>query len=57
MELIKSLDFVKVEDERDSKDSPYDPEFVEKIRQSEKEFEDGNYTTVKKKDLKNFLSL
>jgi hypothetical protein len=57
MELIKNLDFVKVEDERDSIDSPYDPEFVAKIKQSEKEFEEGNYTTVEKKDLKNLLGL
>jgi len=57
MELIKSLDFVKVKDEGDSKESPYDPEFVAKIKQSEKEFEEGNYTTVEKKDLKNLLGL
>ena len=52
MELIKSLDFVQVEEE-----NPYDPEFVDKIKQSEKEFEEGNYTTVEKKDLKNLLGL
>lgn len=57
MELVKSLDFVKVKEERDSQESPYDPEFVAKIKQSEKEFEEGNYTTVEKKDLKNFLGL
>ena len=57
MELIKSLDFVKVEDERDSKESPYDPGFVAKIKRSEKEFEEGNYTTIEKKDLKSFLDL
>ena len=39
------------------KDKPYDPEFVAKIKQSEKEFEEGNYTTVEKKDLKNLLGL
>ncbi len=36
---------------------PYDPEFVEKIKRSEQEFKDGNYTRVEKKDLKNFLGL
>lgn len=55
MELIKSLDFVKVEEE--PADSPYDPEFVAKIQQSEKEFEEGNYTSVEKKDLKDLLGL
>jgi len=57
MELIKSLDFVTVKDEKDVNESPYDPEFVAKIKESEKEFEEGNYTTVDKKDLKNFLGL
>ncbi len=57
MELIKSLGFVKVQDERDSIESPYDPEFVARIKQSEKEFDEGNYITVEKKDLKNLLGL
>ena len=57
LEFIKTLDYVKVEDERDSMESPYDPEFVAKIKQSEKEFEKGNYTTVEKKDLKDLLGL
>jgi hypothetical protein len=57
LELIKSLNFVKVEQEGDFKQSPYDPKFVEKIKQSEKEFEEGNFTRVEKKDLKNFLGL
>jgi len=57
MELIKSLDFVQVESEGDSIESPYDPEFVAKIKQSEKEFEEGNYTTVESKELKNILGL
>ena len=57
MELVKSLKFVKVKDEGDSKESPYAPEFVDKIKQSEKEFQEGNYTRVEKKDLKNFLGL
>ncbi len=57
LNFIKSLDFVKVEEERSSLESPYDPDFVAKIKQSEKEFEEGNSTTVKKKDLKNLLGL
>ncbi len=40
-----------------AREKPYDPDFVAKIKQSEKEFEEGNYTTVEKKDLKNFLGL
>jgi hypothetical protein len=57
LELVKNLGFVKVKDEGDSKESPYDPEFVDKIKQSEKEFKEGNCTRVEKKDLKNFLGL
>lgn len=57
LEFIKTLDYVKVKEEGDSKESPYDPEFVDKIKQSEKEFEEGNYTRMEKKDLKNFLGL
>jgi hypothetical protein len=41
MELIKSLDFVKVEDARDSVESPYDPGFVEKILQGDKDIAEG----------------
>ena len=57
LELIKSLDFVQLEGEQDAKKSPYDPDFVAKIKQSEKEFEEGNYTIVEKKGLKNLLGL
>ena len=57
LELIKSLDFVQLEGEQDAKKSPYDPEFVAKIKQSKKEFEEGNYTVVEKKGLKNLLGL
>lgn len=57
LELVKNLKFVKVKEEGDAKESPYDPKFVDKIKQSEKEFEEGNYTSVEKKDLKKFLGL
>lgn len=57
LELVKSLNFVKVKDDGDSKESPYNPEFVDKIIKSEKEFKEGNYARVEKKDLKNFLGL
>ena len=57
LELIKSLDFVQLEGEQEAKKSPYKPEFVAKIAQSKKEFEEGNYTIIEKKDLKNRLSL
>ncbi len=37
--------------------SDYDPEFVAKINQSEKEIEQGNFKKVKKEDINNFLGL
>jgi hypothetical protein len=40
-----------------AKKSNYDPDFVAKIEKSEQEFEEGNYTRVEKKDLKNFLGM
>jgi len=39
------------------KKKPYDPEFVAKIERSEQEFEEGNFTRIEKKDLKNFLGI
>ncbi|WP_209330739.1 DUF2683 family protein [Lunatimonas salinarum] len=38
-----------------AKGSPYNPDFVAKIEQSEQDFEDGNFTRIEKKDLKSFL--
>ena len=40
-----------------SEDTPYNAEFVAKIRKSEKEFENGEFTRVEKDDLQNFLGL
>jgi len=41
MELVKSLDFVNVKEEEDVNEKPYDPEFVEKILQGDKEIAEG----------------
>ncbi len=40
-----------------AKEKPYSPEFVAKIKKSEKEFEDGNYSAVDKKDLKKLFGI
>jgi hypothetical protein len=34
-----------------TKKSPYDPEFVAKIKRSEKNFSEGKFTTIKVEDL------
>jgi hypothetical protein len=36
---------------------PYNVDFVRKIQKSRKEFEDGKFKSVQKKDLKSFLAL
>lgn len=38
-------------------EKPYNTEFVAEIKKSKKQHDDGNYTTVKKDDLKNLLGL
>ncbi len=40
-----------------SKEKPYNPEFVEKIKRSEEDFKNGKFTRVKKEDLQDFLGL
>ena len=40
-----------------SKDTPYNPEFVAKIKKSEKEFKEGSFKRVEKKDLKEFVGM
>jgi len=40
-----------------TEEQPYNPEFVTKIENSRKEIEEGNFTRVKKEDLKQFLGI
>jgi hypothetical protein len=40
-----------------SKEKPYDPEFVAKIKESRQQAKEGKTTRVEKKDLKEFLGL
>ncbi len=51
IELVKSLNFVKVDD------SPYNPEFVAKIEKSKKEFKNNEFTRVKQSELQDLLGL
>lgn len=37
------------------KESSYNPEFVDKILESQKQVDEGNFTEVKLKDLKSFI--
>lgn len=48
---------LKIKFEMNNDDKPYNPEYVAKIKESKKQHDNGDYTTVKKEDLKNFLGL
>ena len=39
------------------KESQYDSDFVSKIQESEKHYQKGNFTTIQKENLKEFLGL
>ena len=40
-----------------TKDSLYNPKFVNKIKKSKQEFDQGNFIRIEKRDLQNFLGL
>jgi hypothetical protein len=40
-----------------SKEKPYDPEFVAKIKESREQYKKGEFISVEKKDIKSFLGL
>lgn len=40
-----------------SKGESYDPEFVAKIKESRKQYENGNFISIEEEDIKNFLGL
>lgn len=42
---------------RKEEDSPYNPEFVARIRKSEQQFEEGKVTRVTKEEIQSFLGL
>lgn len=45
------LDALKVPYEKTDEKSPYNPEFVEKIKKSQKDFEEGRYEIINVADL------
>ena len=40
-----------------SKEKPYDPDFVAKIKESKEQYKKGEFISVEKKDVKSFLGL
>ena len=59
MKLVKALNFVQIADKHETiaDDKAYDPNFVAKIQRSQQEFEDGDFTRVKKENLTEFLGV
>ncbi len=56
-EQVNALKAFKIKFEVGKEEVPYNSEFVAKIAESEQQYKDGSYTTVKKEDLKEFLGL
>ncbi|MCC5916573.1 MAG: hypothetical protein JJU02_04515 [Cryomorphaceae bacterium] len=57
LKVIKAfMEALKIKFEM-AKESPYDPEFVEKVLESRQQVREGKVTRVKKEDLKEFLGL
>lgn len=40
-----------------SKEEDYNPEFVKKIMESKRQYENGDFISIEKKDIKNFLGI
>lgn len=51
--VLKALDVTF----RKEQESPYNPEFVARIRKSEQQFEEGKVTRVTKENIESFLGL
>ncbi|MEM0517365.1 MULTISPECIES: DUF2683 family protein [Aequorivita] len=51
-EYLKEL---KVAFETGDEDSPYNPDFVEKIKKSRKQYKESNYSTVAQEDLEKYI--
>jgi hypothetical protein len=51
--VLKALDVTF----RKEQESPYNPEFVDRIRKSEQQFEEGKVTRVTKENIQSFLGL
>jgi hypothetical protein len=59
LKLVRSLNFVQIESDTTLEEEPiiYNSEFVQKIKQSQEEFDEGNFIRVEKKDLEEFIGL
>ncbi len=53
MQLVHSLNFVQVAESP----SEYNPEFVDKIKNSQREYKEGHFVTVEKENFKSFLGI
>lgn len=55
--IIEFLESINVSFEAFDGNSPYDPAFVKKIENSQKQYEKGKLTSIAKEDLEDYLNL
>lgn len=55
--IMAFMSELKVAFETGDEGSPYDLDFVEKIKKSRQQYKEGNYTTVVREDLEDLVSL
>ncbi|MGB3344145.1 MAG: DUF2683 family protein [Aequorivita sp.] len=53
--ILEFLESINVSFEIYDQKSPYDPEFVKKIKDSQKQYEEGKFTSIAKEDLEDYL--
>jgi hypothetical protein len=53
--ITSFLKELKVTFETGEENNPYNPDFIEKIKKSQQQYKEGNYKTVAKEDLEDYL--
>ncbi|MFN3852306.1 MAG: DUF2683 family protein [Spirosomataceae bacterium] len=55
MQLVRSLDFIQIASSEQNDE--YSDEFIHKIQESRKEYKEGDFISVEKENLKEFLAI
>ncbi len=55
MQLVRSLDFIQIASSEQNDE--YNAEFIQKIQESRKEYKEGDFISVEKENLKEFLAI
>ena len=51
LEFLRTLSFIKIKEDSANEEPQYDPEFVKKINEGRKEFEEGKCNVINTEDL------